>query len=1101
MHRITTFGGVQVHDDDGELQSFRSRKHVALLVYLRSNPRRVHLRENVARMFWETDSSLARHSLSQALYDIRSTLGQVVSNVPGDALRIESDRLAFDVGELERAIKSGDLPTAVDLYTAPFAPDLDRAGTGEFERWLERERSRLAVLGQSALRQYLTYADKHGEWGEMCSAALRLIRMNPLDEEAHRALMRGLWLHGDQTSALEHFHEVRERLEGELPEGLSEETLELVRRIEGSRPQASRGEEVRDRMIPLVGRQQELSVLARFAEEAATEPDSLIIEGEAGIGKTRLVEELENLLILEGHVVLTSQCYAAEAEVAYGPVLDGLREIAEQVGAYTDPSRYLELGRLFPNTGAFPSPEAPADGQSARRRLFEEIADMLRRHTARESRSIIWILEDVHNVDGASSALLHYLARRLVGEPFRLVLTSRPENEQKESARQLLSEECFVEHGRRCEVGPLSSEAVRKLVAAVTGEPEPDPSVVERVNNLSGGNPFYAVEVLRLDPDLSSSADMSRLFKGRLRAVLRSRVQGLPSEAVRVLEAVSVLGSHARPGHVVKICGFRWPDFARYCDDLISHDILREAGQSLEFSHEIVREFIYTNIGLVTRSALHLQAGEILASTGQGSSSRIARHFWVGGDSFRAFEYAIQAARIAQAKAGFSEATEMATLALEVASSGEQRVKALEAYVEASRASGLLEDARAGIRQITEALEPTDTPDLWLEYQFQRIEILLDLANWDAAERVISELRRSLNTEDFGTDKMLAPFRLNYLDLSLSVRSNLDRRADAVAATLEKVLSTAEASLPINYVAEANYSLAGYAAFYQSAEKAKDYLLSITERDEYLTSEQRIRNLLFLGGIYTKMGEWDKAKYNLESALDLTTSRHDVVDESAVWNNLGCMFLEMGEWRDAERCFSKAVTLQQVAGSTLATRLHSDVNMANILFYRGEPRRANKAYRECFEFLQGRSLDSFKPEISACVGLTALQCGDLDTALSCGEYLKAVSDNELRGIQERYKIDWLLAFLANRLDEGFSARDLSRVVRQIESTDLIGALKLRWIASLINGLEESQELLGKELRRKGLFWFMAFSRRWLKSADCQLHQRPTGSTRTKLIHF
>lgn len=1097
MHEIKTFGGVEVGNRAGEIQSFRSRKHVALLVYLRSSPRRVHLRERLAGLFWATESSLARHSLSQALYDLRSTLGQVIVNCPGDAVRIQADLLDFDVEELERAIKRGELPRAVELYTGPFAPDLDRAGTEEFEHWLERERSRLSVLGQTALRQFLEYADSRGEWGEMCSAALRLIRMNPLDEVAHRALMRGLWLHGDQASALDHFGEVRERLEEDLADGISEETLELVKRIEGSRPRSFRSGPV-DQRPPLVGRERELEELARFAEQDGDTSETLVIQGEAGIGKTRLAEELEKLLTLEGCSLLGSQCYAAEAEVAYGPILDGLREIVDQLSDLPGSARYRELGRLFPSAreGSEETVEIPTDGQSARRRLFEEVADVLRRY-GRERR-VVWVVEDVHCIDGASSALLHYLARRLATESFRLVLTTRPESEQNESARSLLNDEFFAENSRVVAVRPLHRKAVGQLVGAIRQEEPADDSLVDRIATLSGGNPFYAVELAKISLRSEATLKGDELFRGRLKTILKARLHGLSFESVRVLEAVAILGIHARPLYIVEMCGFGWGQLLECFDDLQSRGILKESGNVVSYTHEITREFINKSIGLVSRSAFHLKAGELLAGNPDIPPSTIAAHFKHGGDSFRAFEYALKAVRQARSRDAFSEAREMSELALDVAQNSDQMMQALRANVEASRISGHLEKAQAGLKKVLSSLDPETEAVEWWNHAFSLMEVLIDQSSWNAAYEHLRQLKSHLNFLDDKSRGQTAALRLAGLELSLAVKSKRDDNIEYIVERLGESLKETPRNISGHLLADVTYPLAGYYAFYDSAQQATKYLSDILDTEQDLSLEKQIKCRLFRGAIYTKLGSWDEAQHDLNSALELTTSVHDVVNESAAWNNMGCLHLALGEWSRARDCFEKAVLLQDISDdASLSTKLHSDMNLANTYFYRGQPRKANQKYRECLSFIEDRQLTGFRPEVVACIGLTGLQCGDYNIAVTCADHLASVREGDLKGIQERYKIDWLLYYMGHRGGMSIETPYLDRLADEAANTDLVSSLKLRCLRRIIDSDDLGTKNAAKVLRQRGLQWFIGFSRRWYQSAETTVSEKADKAVRPR----
>ena len=124
MFHVQSLGGVQIRDSSGEVVRLRSRKHNALLVYLAAAGRRVYTRDTLARLLWDTPIERARHSLSQALYDIRRNLPGTLTTSSADATRLEPSSIRFDVAEFERALKAGDLAAAVDLFRGPFADNL-----------------------------------------------------------------------------------------------------------------------------------------------------------------------------------------------------------------------------------------------------------------------------------------------------------------------------------------------------------------------------------------------------------------------------------------------------------------------------------------------------------------------------------------------------------------------------------------------------------------------------------------------------------------------------------------------------------------------------------------------------------------------------------------------------------------------------------------------------------------------------------------------------------------------------------------------------------------------------------------------------------------
>jgi len=216
MLRVRCFGRVAVVDPDGRERSLRSRKHAALLLYLASHPRTTHTRDDLADLLWNGVGARERHSLSQALYDIRSNVDEVV-DVTTTSVRLLARRIEFEGAEFERAVESGDHDLALDLYRGDFAPALANLGADSFDRWVDAERERHRVLASIALRNAQRHTEERGDWDRMCLAALRLVRLNEFDEEAHCALMRGLWMKGDPASALRHYRSLRPGLAANWP--------------------------------------------------------------------------------------------------------------------------------------------------------------------------------------------------------------------------------------------------------------------------------------------------------------------------------------------------------------------------------------------------------------------------------------------------------------------------------------------------------------------------------------------------------------------------------------------------------------------------------------------------------------------------------------------------------------------------------------------------------------------------------------------------------------------------------------------------------------------------------------------------------------------
>jgi DNA-binding SARP family transcriptional activator len=288
MHRLECFGRVAVTSSDGQDEKLRSRKHLALLLYLAAHPRRSFPREELASLFWRTEPRLARHSLSQALYDIRSRIPELEFQTTVHRVEYAGRGIAYDADRFEEALRTNRISDAVDLYAGSFAPSFERTGLERFERWLEGERQRLHRLAEAVFCRHVTLCDDRASWGEMQVTASRLLEMNPLNVEGHRALMRSLWLQGEHRAALRHFEEHEPFLEKELPGGVGIETRKLADRIRNVR----RGQKeplVKERpRAPLIGRADRFGILKRACSRIEDPHAQVIfVRGEAGIGKSR----------------------------------------------------------------------------------------------------------------------------------------------------------------------------------------------------------------------------------------------------------------------------------------------------------------------------------------------------------------------------------------------------------------------------------------------------------------------------------------------------------------------------------------------------------------------------------------------------------------------------------------------------------------------------------------------------------------------------------------------------------------------------------------------------------------------------------------------
>ncbi|NIR45878.1 MAG: AAA family ATPase, partial [Gemmatimonadetes bacterium] len=358
MYELRCLGEATLRTSGGELVHFRSRKHLALLIYLALNADRAHRRERLASMLWsDSDEPRARHSLSQALYAVRRLLEGSV-RIEGDDLEIDTNGLYVDVLELERHLDRGQPADAADLFRGDFLEGFWVRGARGYEQWVFHERARLSALARDALRQAIKTAHDRCDWTDVRSRAERLVGLEPFDEQAYAELMRALWMLGDRAAALDRYEGLKRILADELQASPSKETEALAQRIRqrpvrggwNSRSLLREPDSALFVDPPFVGRKHELSVLAQQWRIVATgESRTVALVGSAGIGKTRLATEFIKSLELEDVTVLRGRCYEAEQSLPYGPIAEALRQSLDKLDlSDVNPLWLAELARIVP---------------------------------------------------------------------------------------------------------------------------------------------------------------------------------------------------------------------------------------------------------------------------------------------------------------------------------------------------------------------------------------------------------------------------------------------------------------------------------------------------------------------------------------------------------------------------------------------------------------------------------------------------------------------------------------------------------------------------------------------------------------------------------
>jgi predicted ATPase len=397
-----------------------------------------------------------------------------------------------------------------------------------------------------------------------------------------------------------------------------------------------------------VGRVEELDVLEAARMRAATsEPAVVLLGGEAGVGKTRLVAELAARCAAAATRVLCGGCVpVADGALAYAPIVEVLRALVAEFG--TDPVRRLigpswpELARLLPTLGE-PQATGPP-GQDAQARLFELLLGLIGR--LGEETPLLLVVEDLHWADRSTRDLLAFLVRNLRRERVLLVVTYRSDETGRARPGPYLAELGRAGPVQRLELPRFErAETLAQLSAILGAAPATD--LVDAVFARSEGNPFFTEELL------AAVRAGSDALPETLRDLLQGRVEALPEPARHVLRAAAVAGRRVPHRLLAAVAGLGDREQTEALRAAVAQQLLvtRFGEDGYEFRHALLQEAVYAGLLPGERARLHATLATAVAAHPDWSSgtaatvaAELAHHWQAAGDLERALPAAIQAA-------------------------------------------------------------------------------------------------------------------------------------------------------------------------------------------------------------------------------------------------------------------------------------------------------------------------------------------------------------------------------------------------------------------------------------------------------------------------
>lgn len=652
----------------------------ALLAYLVLHRDAPHSRQQIAHLFWpDTTEIQARNNLRQLLHHLRRVWPQVDSFVQSDpqALRWREHGVwSLDVATFEQALAQADaakelhdqatwrgaLAEAVDLYRADLLPRCD-------DEWLTPIRERLRQRYLGALAALVRLLEGQRDYATAARHARDWIRHDPLSDDAHRALMRMLALTNDLAGAVSVYQTYARILRRELgvePGPVTREVYDRLLRL-NARPMAPGARGRRASALPaLIGRQREWEQLQTIWQQAsAGKPRFALLTGEAGIGKSRLAEELLSWAAGQGVVVARTRSYAAEGQLALAPVSELLRsEGLRPHLARLDTVWLTEVSRILPEILTehrdLPHP-GPITEYGQRQRFFAAIARAVL--AAPPPRMIL--IDDLQWCDQETLTWLHFLLRFDPTERLLVVGTVREEELLADHpVRTFLLQLGNVMRVAEIPIQSLDAEETARLAAHVLGQ-ELHADATLRLFRETEGNPLFVVESIRagIGQALERSPEASPLEQAaptdrpplppRVYTVIAGRLAQLSTPTREIAGLAATIGRNFTLDILLRASRGDEERIEQALDELWNKRIVREQGaNTYDFTHDKLREVAYREIGVPLRRRLHRRIARAFetayADDPDPVSGQIAMHYEQAGMAAQAIPYYQRAAAVAR---------------------------------------------------------------------------------------------------------------------------------------------------------------------------------------------------------------------------------------------------------------------------------------------------------------------------------------------------------------------------------------------------------------------------------------------------------------------
>lgn len=772
MLTISLLGSLRLEVDGAQLKFAGPRKAAALFAYLLLHQKERLNRQNLAFTLWpDEDEASARAALRRHLYLVTRALPPSEREpwIDADATTVRWNPKApstLDV-DLFRVYSADDarLGDAAALYAGDLLAAFD-------DEWIVDERDRLRQRNTENLERLVAKSRETGDFATAIRYAQDMLRLDPWREDAIRHAIALRAELGDRSGALAEFERFARRLRDDLDVEPMPETIavytSIVKRsapaVEIPVTLAAGARWTPADALPFTGRDGPLQQLLQAWSRAVRGRGNLVaIGGEAGLGKTRLIEEFAKHVVAGGGIAFVGETSFIES-APYQPFIDVLRKAKPEIeAAELEAVRLDALATLLPELlgeGEARVTSAPLDAAAERRRLFEAIVAAFAALAAKAP--VLLAIEDLHWAGAGTISLLEHLARRLSEARVMILATYREEetlrsHPLRELRRRLQQEGRIV----KISLGPLSFDDVREILEDVASA-VPALPLASRFFAATEGHPLFLSELVREVAEASASEgeelDTASL-PASMKAAIDVRLGRLSEPARALVEAAAIVGRGFDVALLSELTSLHERRLVAAMAELVAGNIVREnaaRGSSYNFTHQLFQTRAYERILTAQRTEQHRRIAsaleELYPDRQLELSSELAYHLEACGEGERAAACYLLAARRALDLHANEDAAADATRGLALSPAPETR---LELLLTREESFGRLGRRREQGEDL-ERLEALADGELACEALYRRIAYARAVSDRERERAAIASLAKLARSERWQARATLA---------------------------------------------------------------------------------------------------------------------------------------------------------------------------------------------------------------------------------------------------------------------------------------------------------------------------------------------------------